>query len=203
MKATLSVLVILTLTSCAFACANITGSATALNGSETKAVRRSGVLELRFFLGKNLHKDGTKMEASLRGSTNFNDRSDYAVALMYIGRSKEAVELLRQLEKERLGEYFVAANLGTAYELSGNNEEALRWINEGIRRNPASHGGTEWLHAKILEAKIAQQKDADYFKKHSVLELHPEAIGQEIAVGDRKLSAGIKTSTRARGNNST
>ena len=128
------------------------------------------------------------MEASLRGSTNFNDRSDYAVALMYIGRSKEAVELLRQLEKERLGEYFVAANLGTAYELSGNNEEALRWINEGIRRNPDSHEGTEWLHSKILEAKIAQQKDADYFKKHSVLELRPEGIGQEIAIGNTKLS---------------
>ena len=144
---------------------------------------------LQSSLRKNLHLDGTKMEASLRSSTNFNDRSDYSVALMYLGRSKEAVELLRQLEKEIPGEYFVAANLGTAYELSGNNEEALRWINEGIRRNPASHGGTEWLHAKILEAKIAQQKDADYFKKHSVLELHPEAIGPEIAVGDRKLSA--------------
>ena len=79
---------------CVFACANITGSATALNGAETKATRRSGVSELRYFLGKNLHGDGTKMEASLRSSTNFNDRSDYSVALMYLGRSKEAVELL-------------------------------------------------------------------------------------------------------------
>jgi hypothetical protein len=55
----------------------------------------------------------------------------------------------------------VAANLGTALELLGNKEEALHWIREGIRRNPQSHEGTEWLHAKILEAKIAAQKDAD------------------------------------------
>ena len=99
------------------------------------------------------------MESDLRSSTNFTDRSDYAVALMYLGRHQEAVTLLHQLEAERPGEYFVAGNLGTAYELTGKNEEALRWIREAIRRNPAAHEGTEWLHAKILEAKIAQQKD--------------------------------------------
>ncbi|MEK7782057.1 MAG: hypothetical protein AAB370_11215 [Verrucomicrobiota bacterium] len=169
-------------------CANITGSATSLSGTETKALRRSGVAELRYFLSKNLREDGIKMEASLRGSTNFNDRSDYSVALMYLGRSKEAVALLQRLEQERPGEYFVAANLGTAHELSGNNEEALRWINEGIRRNPDSHAGTEWLHAQILEAKILQQKDADYFKKHSVLELQADQIREEVTIGETKYS---------------
>ena len=129
------------------------------------------------------------MEASLRGATNFNDRSDYAVALMFLGRSPEAVYLLQKLESEQPGQYFIAANLGTAFELNGNNEEALRWINEGIRRNPDSHEGTEWLHTKILESKIAQQKDPDHFKKHSVLELHPEQIGEDVRVGDRQLTA--------------
>lgn len=128
------------------------------------------------------------MEASLRGATNFNDRSDYSVALMYLGRSPEAVELLQQLEKEKSGQYFIAANLGTAYELSGDNEDALRWINEGIRRNPDSHEGTEWLHAKILEAKIAQQKDPNYFKKHSVLELQPQTLGEDLSIGQQNIS---------------
>jgi hypothetical protein len=107
---------------------------------------------------------------------------------MYLGRSKEAVELLEQLEKEQPGKYFIAANLGTAYELSGDNEEASRWIKEGIRRNPDSHEGTEWLHVKILEAKIAQQKEPRYFEQHSVLELLPEKIGEEIIVGEKRLS---------------
>jgi len=129
------------------------------------------------------------MEASLRGASGFNDRSDYSVALMYLGRNDEAVELLQQLEKEKPGQYFIAANLGTAYELSWQNEEALRWINEGIRRNPNSHESTEWLHARILEAKIAQQKNPDHFKKHSVLELDPDAIGKVITIGQVKLSA--------------
>lgn len=46
------------------------------------------------------------MEAELRGSTNFNDRSDYSVALMYLGRSQEAVQLLETLENEKPGKIF-------------------------------------------------------------------------------------------------
>lgn len=128
------------------------------------------------------------MESHLRGSTNFNDRSDYAVALIYLGRNAEAVDLLSHLEDEQPGHFFIAANLGTAFELSGNNTEALHWINEGIRRNPMDHKGTEWLHAKILEAKIHQEQDRNYFEKHSVLELKPGGIKDEIVVGDLKMS---------------
>lgn len=145
---------------------------------------------LRRAVERNNRPKGKQMEADLRNATNFTDRSDYSVALMYLGRSAEAADLLEKLEKEKPGEYFIAANLGTAYELTGKNEEALRWIEEGIRRNPDSHEGTEWLHARILEAKISQQGDPDYFKKHSVLELQPEDIGQPLAFGEIYLSTG-------------
>ena len=128
------------------------------------------------------------MQSALANSTSFNGRSDYAVSLVYIGKTKEAVELLETLEKEKPGAYVVAANLGTALELLGNNEEALHWIREGIRRNPQSHEGTEWLHAKIIEAKIAQEKDADYFKKHSVLELDPAHASSSMTIDDRIFS---------------
>jgi len=133
--------------------------------------------------------DGAKMEASLRNATNFNDRSDYSVALMYLGRSQEATDLLQKLEKEEPGHYFIAANLGTAFELAGNNEAAAHWIAEGIHRNPNSHEGSEWLHLKILEAKLAQQNDPDYFKHHSVLDLAPQSINDDTLIGKEKLPA--------------
>src|SRR4029077_1629809 len=118
----------------------------------------------------------------------FNERSDYAVSLVYVGKTKEAVELLQSLEKEQPGTYIVAANLGTALELLGNNEEALHWIREGIRRNPQSHEGTEWLHAKIIEAKIAQEKDPNYFKSHSVLELDPKEASRAMTIHGQTFS---------------
>jgi tetratricopeptide (TPR) repeat protein len=164
----------------------ITG--TKYSGKRIETQSSGAYSTLRFAMEMNRRNDGAEMEAGLRGSTNFNDRSDYSVALAYLGRNKEAIELLQELEKEQPGQYFIAANLGTVYELSGNNEEGLRWINEGIRRNSDSHDGTEWLHAKILEAKIAREKDPDYFKKHSVLDLQPDKIGSEIIIDGRRFS---------------
>jgi len=171
-------------------CANFSGSAgTSYNGAWVKGASPHRVWELKRALNRKLEMDGAQMEATLRNSTNFNDRSDYSIALMYLGRSQEAVELLQKLEKEEPGHYFIAANLGTAFELTGNNEQAARWIAEGIRRNPKSHEGTEWLHLKILEAKLAQEKDPEYFKSHSVLELAPQNIKEDTVIGTEKLSS--------------
>jgi tetratricopeptide (TPR) repeat protein len=157
---------------------------TSYGGHPKRASGVGAAVRLRSFLKMDHHDEGVRMQAALANSTNFNDRSDYAVSLAYVGKTKEAVELLQSLEKEQPGTYVVAANLGTALELLGNNEEALHWIREGIHRNPQSHEGTEWLHAKILEAKIAAQKDADYFKKHSVLELDPQHVSSAMTIDE-------------------
>jgi tetratricopeptide (TPR) repeat protein len=102
---------------------------------------------------------------------HFKVRSDYAVALVHRGKTRKAVAIFEAIEKEHPGEYIVAANLGTAYELSGNLEKAHHWIGEGIRRNPKSHEASEWLHLKILEARQALEKDRDWVKTHGVLDL--------------------------------
>ena len=140
MKAVTIFLVILFSTLPTFACVNIVG--TKYSGERGGTIGRMGVQELRYAFKRNTKPDGIKMEADLRGSTNFSDRSNYAVALMYLGRSQEAVQLLESLEKESPGEFYVAGNLGTAYELSGNNESALKWIQEEIKRNPEAHEAT-------------------------------------------------------------
>jgi hypothetical protein len=101
----------------------------------------------------------------------FRARSDYAAVLIHRGEARKAVEILKAVEEEHPGEYIVAANLGTAYELSGDLVQAHRWIGEGIRRNPGAHEGTEWLHLRILEARQALAKDSAWLKSHSVLGL--------------------------------
>lgn len=97
------------------------------------------------------------------------NRNNLAVTLIHLGSVKEAIPILEELERKHPGQYFTAANLGTAYELSGENQKALDWIKEGVNRNKDSHFGTEWLHVKILEAKLAMEKDPDWLKNHSVL----------------------------------
>lgn len=96
-------------------------------------------------------------------------RNDLGVAYILSGQYDSAVRTLESLEKDDPGQSRTASNLGTALELSGRNEEALRWIKEGIVRDPQDHEGTEWLHVKILEAKVALGKDANWLKSHTVL----------------------------------
>jgi tetratricopeptide (TPR) repeat protein len=98
-----------------------------------------------------------------------DNSNNLAVALVHLGQIAEAIKILEDLEKKRPGLYSTAANLGTAYELNGENQKALNWIKEGIKRNEKSHLGTEWLHVKILEAKIVMEKEPNWLENHSVL----------------------------------
>jgi hypothetical protein len=100
--------------------------------------------------------------------TDYKGRSDYAAQLIRRGESRKAVEILESIERTTSGAYLVAANLGTAYELSGDLAKAHQWIREGIRRNPQSHDGTEWLHLRILEARQALAKNPRWLETNSV-----------------------------------
>jgi hypothetical protein len=40
-----------------------------------------------------------------------------------------------------------------------------------VKRNPGAHEGTEWLHVRILEAKLALASDPAWLTTHSVLGL--------------------------------
>lgn len=97
--------------------------------------------------------------------------NDLGVARLLTGKLDEAVRLFRQTEERFPGNARVAANLGTALELQGNNEEALTWIREGIKRDATEHEGSEWLHARILEAKLALKSDPKWLENNRVLEL--------------------------------
>lgn len=99
---------------------------------------------------------------------DFDNRNDLGVALLRHRRTTEAIRLFLLNERLQPGRYETATNLGTALELAGQDATALRWIRIGIRRNPHSHEGTEWLHALILEAKLAAAGDAGALREVSI-----------------------------------
>lgn len=98
-----------------------------------------------------------------------------AIKELLTGDISKAINLFLTIEKKFPDYYSTASNLGTAYELNGNNIEALKWINEGIHRNNESHYGTEWLHALILEAKINIDHNPDYYSRRRILNL-PDSL---------------------------
>ncbi len=112
-----------------------------------------------------------ELAAKMAGKLTMRERSDYGGVLVFLGQFQKAREVLEAAEQAEPGDYAVASNLGTAYELLGENAKALEWIRKGIERKPDSHGGTEWVHVKILEAKLALAADPKWLETHTVLGL--------------------------------
>lgn len=102
---------------------------------------------------------------------NVQERNDYGVLLIYAHRYQQAIEIFKQIEKQHPNLAKTAANLGTAYELAGQTEKAKYWIEQGIKRDPNIHEGSEWIHVKILDAQLQQKKDSKWIQKHDVLGL--------------------------------
>jgi hypothetical protein len=99
--------------------------------------------------------------------------NDLAVGWTIIGKYDDAIALLRATETKFPGKSaMVAANLGTALELKGGaDKDALEWIREGIKRDANEHEGSEWLHVRILEAKIRLASDPKWLETNTVLGL--------------------------------
>lgn len=94
------------------------------------------------------------LEAGYKKTNDVDYLSDKGYVLIIQGKYKEALELYLNIEKIKPNRYSTASNLGTLYELMGENEKAYEWIKKSIKINPKSHERSEWLHLKILEAKI-------------------------------------------------
>jgi len=116
-------------------------------------------------IAKTIHE----LEVANEQAPSVQSKNDLAVAYIIAGEYERAVTMLTNLEQEHPGISRTASNLGTALELSGNNSEALHWIEEGIVRDAGDHQGTEWLHVKILQAKVALEKDPAWLATHNVL----------------------------------
>jgi len=102
---------------------------------------------------------------------NLEDYSDLGSMLIYTGQFLKAKKIFQEIEQKSPGLYQTAANLGTTYELLGQNESALYWIKRAVEINPNSHRGSEWIHVKILEAKIKTNGNEKYLWTNSILSL--------------------------------
>jgi tetratricopeptide (TPR) repeat protein len=144
---------------------------TALNGAKVSVNGLGGAEIVKDLNHFDPRADWEKRRKSLASRVTQDDltRNNLAVALLHLGDVSPAIALLQQIEREHPGSYVTAANLGTAYELAGDDRAALQWIREAIARNPGSHEGTEWLHVRILEAKLALRADPRWLQSHSIL----------------------------------
>ncbi|GAA4056632.1 tetratricopeptide repeat protein [Flavobacterium chungnamense] len=99
-----------------------------------------------------------QLDSLYKATNDLDYLSDKGYVLIISKKYLEALDVYFQIEKIKPNRYSTASNIGTIYELLGKNKEALNWINKSIQINPKSHKGSEWIHSKILEAKIRGEK---------------------------------------------
>ncbi|MBX9401517.1 hypothetical protein K4L06_09345 [Lysobacter sp. BMK333-48F3] len=158
---------LLTLTSAAQACINSVGTdAAGRKFHPSWPVGQDFVRELKGATPPLFWVRTTVRDALIDPS--FEHLNDLGVLLIRQGQFAAAVRHFVQVEKLYPGHHETAANLGTALELTGHDATALRWIRIGIRRNPEEHHRSEWLHLRILEAKLALAKDPNHLQGRSV-----------------------------------
>jgi tetratricopeptide (TPR) repeat protein len=106
------------------------------------------------FTSENLTPLAQNLQSLYNKTKDIEYLSDKGYVLIVQGKYQEAINLYLEIEKIKPNRYSTASNIGTAYELIGNNQKALEWIKKSIKINPNAHDGSEWIHVKILEAKI-------------------------------------------------
>ena len=106
------------------------------------------------FIGALLPSALKRLDSLWKVTNDIDYFSDYALVLILQGKYEDGKNSYLEIEKIKPGRYATASNLGTVYELLGDDKNALKWIKKAIKINPGSHHDSEWLHVKILEAKI-------------------------------------------------
>jgi tetratricopeptide (TPR) repeat protein len=118
-----------------------------------------------------------RLEQAHAAQPTLENGNDLGVARLLAGRTEEALALFRATEERFPGNARVAANLGSTLEIKGEYAEALEWIHQGVIRDVTGHKGSEWLHERILKARIALPDDPKWFDKQTV-------IGLDFGAGD-------------------
>ena len=115
--------------------------------------------------GHSFHIDNDNFKSAFReidslykSTKDLDYLSDKGLLLILLKEYGKAINIYLEIEKMKPGRYSTASNIGTAYELIGDNENALKWIKKSIELDSKSHYESEWIHVKILEAKIDSQK---------------------------------------------
>lgn len=107
-----------------------------------------------YMLEDNLSEKLGELDSLWKVTNDIDYLSDYGVILIFKKEYEKAKDLYLKIESIKPNRYSTASNLGTVYELLGKNGNALKWIKKSVEIDPAAHKGSEWLHVKILEAKI-------------------------------------------------
>lgn len=151
----------------------VTEYRTLLNGKVIVGNRLSSPPHKKFYdrdkvrLSEKLHKADSLYK--LTGNSNAN--YDLGTMYLYTGQYLDAKKIFQRITLKSSGIYQTEGNLATAYELLGQNDSALYWVKKACEIDSNAYNDSEWIHIKILEAKMKANGNEQYLWDNSILSL--------------------------------
>ena len=84
--------------------------------------------------------------------------ADLGALYVRLGQPAKAIELLRPAQRKYPAHFRIAANLGTAWQLNGNLDQAAECLRIALKFCPPKYRGAEELHLKLIRGR-QRQKD--------------------------------------------
>lgn len=90
-----------------------------------------------------------------------DEAADLGALYIRLGTPDKAVGVLRPLVRKHPDHFRLAANLGTAWQLAGDLEQATAAMEEAVRLAPQEWKASEELHLKLVRGRMKEKKGAD------------------------------------------
>jgi hypothetical protein len=87
-----------------------------------------------------------------------DDLADLGALHVRLGQPAKAIDILRPAQRQHPDHFRIAANLGTAWQLSGNLDQAAESLRVAVKLAPPKFRSAEELHLKLV--KFRQRKDS-------------------------------------------
>jgi hypothetical protein len=120
-----------------------------------------------------------------------DELADQGALLIRLGETGKAVDVLRSAQRAYPNHFKIAANLGTAYQLTGELDQAAAALREAVRLAPGKYQDAEKVHLRLVELRRKQAKDSqaldDLFGVRYVGEGGKYEPGQMAAAERKKL----------------
>lgn len=98
-------------------------------------------------------------EAAKKRALTADEAADLGALQIRLGRPAKAVEVLRKAQREHPEHYRVASNLGTAWQLQGELNEAERMLREAVRLAPVRWKPFEEAQLKLVRLRQKEPKN--------------------------------------------
>jgi hypothetical protein len=139
-------------------------------------------------------EEAAKLEKDARSKKlNADGLADLGALYVRLGEVGKAVELLRAAQREHPNHFRIAANLGTAWQLQGDLDQAAACLQQAVRLAPGKLQRAEECQLKLVRLRQRQPRDAqdldDLFGVHFVGENGKYEPGQLAATQRKKLPA--------------